>query len=394
MTQQPRRRPASSSELQPAWTPTLYDPGHGDDSSSPEERITLRQFYEQWFVPEVSPTKLTAKEDRAVIRRWEQFEPNPIAWRDACLRRRIPEHEIRTPPRDPDVREISSALVEAFFGWLAPEIGPPAVAVNTLAKYRAHLGRILKALGPGNGGSKKGAELVDAPPYVAPGRRELKRVTKLLELDEHSRVLEAARDAPPLSNFGDLPASIYQVRLHLFLHNTLLRIDTAMELRRPMLTTWKNRRWLDIPAAAMKGGKHGLFLLLNRCALEALDLLDTGDRLFPFENWPSSQSRLQFHRRQIWKAAGIVRPGEGYHDLRRWADSFCIERHTIIEQMITGRHSGSVPQEFYAKPLLQAKLLDELARPEFQPAWPSWLPRKTEPLEEPQDDLPLFPDDN
>lgn len=358
MMQQPRRDPDSKPATTPPWQPRIFDPGDGGSPPgrvSAGDKITLSRHYEDFFVPHYRPKAQTAKEDRSILRRWSRWQPDEQAF---------PGVE-----QDPDVRQISRQLLEAYFADAGKSL-----ARNTVAKHQAHLARILNSAGPGGGDRKPGAGLVASPPWTAPVQREYKPPTKVLELAEVAAILEAAQQAQPLSNFGPWKPCVYQVRLHLFVHNTLLRINTVMQLKRAMIVPWRKKLWLQVPAEIMKGGRHNHFLYLNHWAQEALGLLETGDDLFPYENWPGSQSRLQSHRRAIWAAAGFVRPGEGYHDLRRWSDSWCLGENPVIESMITGRHGGHVARDFYAKPELQCQLLDRLP----QPAWPGWLPRPGE----------------
>lgn len=360
--QQPRRQAASTpSQPQPAWQPRIFDPGGPDDTAQPGEKFTLRRHYEEFFLRHYKVKPETAKEDRSILKKWELFTPAADRWPDV--------------EQDPDVRQISSELLEDFFTWCGT-----LVAHNTVCKYRSHLSRITYSLGPGNRRNKKGAALVDEAPWIQPPQRQRKPVTKALPWTELSQILSQGR-AQPLSNLGGLDATVYQRSLHWFVHNTALRIDTVMRLRRPMIVALDGRKWLDIPAELMKGGKHPHLLYLNRHALAAMAMLpgDT-DVLYPFASWPKTQSRLEAHQTAYWASAGIVHKGWGYHAERVTTLSWCQEHYPVAAKLIAAHH-GDVTLDFYTLTRLMIPALDHLPQPACEELpWPR----------DPADYRPLF----
>lgn len=196
--------------------------------------------------------------------------------------------------------DLSDELVAGCMGWLLANGRAPATA-NKFMRHATTLWRFA---------AKK--RLVTTTPDVDPVR-EPKRAPEAWSVDEMTKILDAASEAPGF--IDGTPACKFWPAILLTLYDTGLRVGAALGLDRDSLDA--NSGWLHVPAAVQKQNADQRFLLHvdTLAAIAALQETAAGRKLFP---WPYRREALYQHMGAIVRRAGLPDGRRNlFHRIRR-----------------------------------------------------------------------------
>lgn len=294
--------------------------------------MTLPEFYRAYVHPihrigrQADPKTILL--DEIALKHWERFT------------------------RNPPLREISEYDTAEFVGaamGLPGRHGLP-ISPNTIRKHCIHLQYVLDRAGPRTRTMRNAAQLIDQPPGFEKPKPRRRATPMLLSLEDIGKWLKAC------------PTPWWR-SLVVFLYNTGLRIDCVMKLEWPMLL---GDGWLVIPPEIYKGHEHGGEFYCNQWAREALDgVRGLGTRIFPWDRWPDSSSWLQEQRRRIWRDAGIVQPGNGFHGLRRSLLTWLSGRNDLVARLVAGHSAGNdmLRGHYVDRKQVVSELLEQVPQP-------------------------------
>ena len=265
---------------------------------------------------------------------------------------------------DPPLERIDQFTCSRFVAELRKRpghSGAERISPNTVRKHCVHLQMMLDRAGPRSRANRLGQSLLDDVPYLERPKKRYKPAVDSLSLAEMARWLDVCSQAGLPRKLRGFDAETYWRALILFTYNTGLRIDTVMCLTRPML----DRDWLTVPPEIYKGGSHGGQFFVNRFALAALATVRQTryEQFFPWPRWPASASWLQAYRRRQWAAAGIDRPGVGFHGLRKALTSWIAPQNPMLAKMVCGHSSGDVTQDCYVHPRVVEQIMQRVPQP-------------------------------
>lgn len=332
----------------------LFQDGDPTDDLKPRrstqvtEWSTLTDLYDLFVLPKRRVRQRsqprTIEQDRNALAIWERLTGNPPLCR------------------------IDAATVEAFSDAYAECPGRDAehVSPNSIRKVCTHLQFILDAAGPEVRRDRPTAGIFDRrPPYIPRPPLRDKPAEDQFTLDEIQLLIEACRFAPRTTSLmGHDPATWWR-SLFTFLYNTGLRIGSAIQAEWSMVDCDKPG-WISIPAAIYKGGKVGHQIYLNRWARAAIDAVRRPgqSRLFPWTDWPASNTWLHACRRKILESSTIRSDHHyGFHALRKSLISWLAGENPMLASMVAGHRTGNVTRDHYVKPDVVKALLDRVPQP-------------------------------
>lgn len=309
--------------------------------------MTLSQFYELWVLPHCrmveARSSKTIKQDRESLSYWARFTGDP--------------------PMAQIDRETGRLFIEGVKA-LPGRRKSDTIAANTVRKHCTHIQFILDRAGPGNGRDKEGAGLLEQGIYLKRPRKTYREAVDNFSLDEIWRMISACGHAGKSKHLRLVDPETFHRSLLIFEYNTGLRIETTILLTRDMLFEDARGLWVIIPPSIYKGHWHGLRMFLNRHAVGAIDAVKTSlATIFPWENWPQSESALHTHRRKIMKAADVIRPGVGFHGFRKTLLTWVAARNPMLAKIIAGHRGGDVTRDHYVDPRIMADILDKVPQP-------------------------------
>lgn len=254
--------------------------------------MTLRQFFEIWFLPIVLEDEGEARP--ATIRQyldaldwWERLTDNPPL-------RLIDEFT---------VRKLNKGFESATYrrGKLGKE---RPLSLATKAKHRTQLNAILARIGPQVHPEKKAKALVAETP-----RMKLKRPAhqpkECFSLDRGRRVMAVALDRPGLAHVPGLQLSEYLELWLSLLYFTGGRAEIEVpQLEYSMLQEDRRGWWLNVPGKIRKNGKP-LQVPVGPHLLDVIERTRRERRYICPLNWSYSWQSKQHARLQL--DAGIPR---------------------------------------------------------------------------------------
>jgi integrase len=296
---------------------------------------------------------------------------------------------------DPPLAEVKKATLNR---WVETVVKPPVrgaeddqnpksectLRPNTVRKHCRHLQSILKLAGPWEPGEEQ--EEVPQAGYFGvyeDGRpRWAPRFDKMHEQDDPPKAIYRLAelglwlDACSVATRPELPGvepAAWWRALVLFLHNTALRIETAIQVRWSHVSHDRGC-WLVVPASLMKGRKHGAKIWLNPFALEAArgirgEGAPGNNRLFA---WPLSLRQLHRERKRML-AASRIEPDRrfGFHPIRRATLTRLAAINWAMAKLQSGHYINDVTLKYYVDPRIQKRVMDRFPQPclsEVEPA--------------------------
>lgn len=340
----------------PAWGPPLLrlfadePPDDSPESRKPSPAWTLSRFFREYYVPQrrdrLSPLSLAEK--RTAIRRWIELTGDPpLRAIDNLVCARFIEAAAQLPGREPG----------------------SAVSPNTVRKWITELQTVLKLAGP-QSADNRGAAAPEglfgtdrrgwprpAPWFEKPAPGPKRPFVAITLAQLRVFIADGAPHARNPRLAGVTPAEWWE-RLYRLLHNTDLRIGTAVKLRRSWMRERDGAAWLDIPGAAYKQGKPKL-IPLNTAALAVIASMPPGDRVF---EWPLSAKTLHCERRRLLAAARLPQ-NLGFHAVRRGGGTWLFRQSPEAAQTQLGHTDAKVTKEYYADPDSHGPALVAIVRP-------------------------------
>jgi len=233
-----------------------------DTASDLSPRMTLTQFFGEWFLPVV----LVGKE----------ATPSTIGlYRDALDWWRI-------ITGDPAVCQISDQLLVRFKTELEGStfrrgrIGRPIrLARATVSKHLKVLRAIVYRLGQSLDGRRPTTGLLSRTPIV-PGLTVKFKLKPCFTLAE-ARAIAAAASSFDRPRLSDLPTPVFWRRTLGTWYFTGLRSGTVAKLTRGCVQSRDNRLWLDVPEEAVTKTDKGLSLWLHPALAAAFGLDQSPD---------------------------------------------------------------------------------------------------------------------
>lgn len=332
--------------------------GAGDLSA----RLTLRQFFDRWFLPVVLPQAAigTVQVFRTAIDWWEQ-----LSWRSDPYDPQHPYAGPRVRPPNPPLSEIDDLLLAQFYARLrsatykrGPLASPRPLAAFTATKIVRAIGTILRRAGPKNphDPKRRALGLIEETPYVsapAPRGGEPKAAFTV----DQARALWRA--APGMPAIGEWTWRHYQSLIALAFY-TGHRSGTLLGLQEQHCRSEHGHLWLDVPAELVpKTGKPRKKLLHPTCAQQIRSLW-TGDPRRLLLPWPCAYSWLA-RKHFLWQdLAGI--PLRSRLSLHAWRRSHAnemaalgLEHATKIAQMALDHSDAATTSRFYLS--LEAQII-------------------------------------
>lgn len=296
------------------------DVEHRPKAHTPAElttRNTLTEFFYRYAWPDVlqpkGDAKRTLRDYQTTLKYWARFTG------------------------DPPMCRIDKKICAKFIRFLETLPGQKRgteISANTIRKHWDSIQRILNYAGPDSLQNPDGAGLLDKVPWLRPPARHQPPLKRPLTLLEIWAWMEACRDARPTTMIIGVDARVWWRSLVAFDYNTGLRLDTLMRVHWEMID---EDGWLSIPPGIIKK-QQGQLTWLNKHAVAAIEAMPhRSGRIFPWRNWPDSQSTLQAQRRRLQRAAGIR--ALGFKSLRE-SFSSQLGRINPIAAQILMNHKG------------------------------------------------------
>jgi integrase len=263
---------------------------------------------------------------------------------------------------------------------------------NQANKLARHANRFLKLLGP-NDGSFDPEDPTDLCPLgILPAPLRLKAPPKQrrevdgwVEIEESGAFLAAAKLAKWLNPVTGKALSVNRGKRRapkiaaphwwhsawIFVYNSALRIDEAIEVLQADLFEDKYGRWLRVRKEVSKTGKERM-VYLNDHAAAAVARLCSCDHP-KIMAWDYSHSFLDRCRREIFERAGLTRLlglGVGWHGLRKSCATELVKIAAGSQKNgmeIAAKHLGHEPKlvtnEYYAHRSIVIPYVDKLPQP-------------------------------
>ncbi len=321
--------------------------GEARDANEPTLNWTIRDFFDEWALPKYLQAKNRSQDTIDIyvqaVSLWERVTTNP------------PLYAVNQ-----DHFDDFQAAIKLLPGRKAKYIAAP-----TQRKILVHFQKLWDLTGPKTRKSKRTAKLLPEVPFFdlptcprtpPDGDFELEEVGKILGACEHARRTSSILHVQP-------PA--FWKALFIFLHNTGLRISTAMMLRWSMFDRWR-KNWVDIPPELMKGGNNGVRIYCNSFARSEIEAIRTprSDMIFPWRAFPKGTSWLHAWQQRIVSWTDIPEHRRfGFHGFRKALVTTVAEKDGFLSQMVAGHSSGNVAINHYINPKITEPILETIPQP-------------------------------
>lgn len=325
----------------------IWPDGRDARPPSTAQRVTLSQFYREWFLPRVrvprgsAPDTLSA--DRTALRHWVRITG------------------------DPPLAAIDDELCAAFVSAMYDRVASPA----TVRKTCIHLQAILYRAGPRTPRYRTAAGLLEAVPYLERPAVTAGDPRPGYTPAELSQLLAATAGVKVTSSCPAADQPAWWRSLLRFVHHTGLRVGTVMRAR----WSWLDADgWLHVPPAGYKQHKAGRRFYLSEAALEAAEGARTGqERMFAWQHWEANRGWFYRVWRSISDAALPPARRAGFYGLRRATLSWLAARNPLVARLVAGHRKLDVLEDHYIDRRVVVELLEALPRPEYHPPGPRQL---------------------
>lgn len=313
----------------------LYRAAKEENDAGLSDSMTLSQFYEAAYKPEVSIPKRvsddTIRQRETALRYWVQITG------------------------DPPLCEISKSVMNCFSAELFKRVEAGKMRPATIRKHCNALMSILAHAGPKTEKHREARELIPMPPAFPPVRVYLNPTGKTPSRNEVQAVIQACSCArwPKLPNIT--PGKWWECAYRI-LALTGMRKSDLFALRWSQIRNIGGRPMFVIPAEEEKTGVEKLIPISGpvRDVLDEMPRDPKNDRIF---RWPHGKSLFQTERERIIFRAGIRQKVLGtFHAFRRFVA-------TVVQdaQLVLGHTSAAVTARHYQSMTRAALALENLA---------------------------------
>ncbi|MDO4571108.1 MAG: tyrosine-type recombinase/integrase [Planctomycetia bacterium] len=303
-----------------------------------QDTMTLTEFYEKAYKPEVSDAKDlkpdTLRQRKRALLLWKEFTG------------------------DPPLCDITKSTLVTFVQRAKvarSETSGEALAPATVRKHCAALQSVLDYAGPKTEKNREAKELIPMPPRFPTVRVFLNPTAKTPAPHEVAAVVKACSCAeyPKLPNIS--PKEWWECAYKM-LALTGMRRGDLLGLRWGDIRAFRWGWAFAIPADVEKTGKEKI-VPISRAAKEVLDKMPRGapdEKIFRFEHSASTFART---RKRIVEAAGVLSFRGTWHAMRRFVA-------TVVQdaQLVLGHTSAAVTSRHYQSMARAAVALEELGK--------------------------------
>lgn len=301
-------------------------------------RLTLMEFYERHYKPEVSLAKgvtLNTIECREnALKYWVEITGNPVL--DAIDKSVMCRYVVA-------LREGSETRKP-----LAPA---------TIRKHCSAIMSVLDYAGPKSVKNRDAHDLIPTPPAFPPVHVEIDVSDKTPNMEEFEQILATVKTANADGELYDgVGKGDWWHAIYLFLYNTGLRYSDVMSLRWQDLKHRKGRWVLSIRSRAEKTHREK-HIPLNTAAVAVLDAMPrTRETIF---YWPKSERAFYSARLRLIRRVGLESITRGtFHAIRRMVGTYVDDA-----QLVLGHTSAAVTRLHYQSIERAGRALDALEQP-------------------------------
>jgi len=323
-------------------TLTVFKPS--SEAAREPARITLRQFFQEHFLPD------WLEAIGAAPRNIEQYR-NSISL--AC----------QQGFADLPLTAIDRAAVSRFVQWLRKRPGrrDGTIAASTVNKHLTAIQKVLRVAGPAGNKNRMGYGILAEVPWLPKlsTTTELRPDLSMAEIEEWWDVVATAT-RPRVK--GVIAPDWWRAWI-LFSYNTALRISTTLRVE------WKHLKgdWLHLPGSIMKGGRAAK-IYINSTGRAAVEKIRTDSPLM--FSWTFRLRHIHTCRRAVVDQDNHPeRANWTSHALRRTLDTWLTERNPAIAKLQLAHAQTDIDLRHYVQPRIVKPLLEEVPQPRQAWAW-------------------------
>lgn len=331
------------------------NPRPGGPGLSPAMRLT--EFYRAFHRPVVliarSAAPKNVKQYDESVGYWGRFTPNPPIY---------------------EIDDYAGAAFLTALSKLPGRAPGSTLSPNTVIKHCVHVQAVLDRTGPRSRDCPDAQRLLDEVPYLAKPKAIHKVPDDRFSIDEMTRILANCAAAVAPSELASAERVIWWQSLFLGGdYNIGLRIGSAMLAEWSMLRAQAHPEpadWLQVRTKG--GGEKRIFVnQFARVAIEAMRPISgpgapfgAAGRIWPWRNWPTSESWLHTNRRMILQAAGLDKSRWfGFHGFRKAMCSEAAAIDPLTATLQAGHKDQRTTIGSYVHPQHVMKAMRQLPQP-------------------------------